>query len=604
MKMEESMKIKSIYIDGLHNARNKTYNFGDIAYLYGNNGVGKSTVLQAIQLALLGYIPGTAKNSREALLRHSPVCKIVVRLRLDDNGNDIIIERVYDSKGSKVNIVPSTFDLASVIANIELPIFNFNEFVNQTANKLKDYFIKNILPTIDGDLDWKQILTDSVSECNFTDIDEIINFGLDIIKDLEGEPINQVIAANARFKDAQSFNKSELQRLQNTVDSLIYYDDYSNTGDISSINEQLLSCNAFRDALIKYNSAMVMLMSTKTQVDELQAKQEALGGLPKHNKLVQLLSDLALKQNTITETVNTLHKQLDEVELKKASLQKIIDSEGVCPYTKIICNSMQDQIADMRSELLMITESSINLKFKYEQSKAELEEINKEIVNTKFQISEFDTISQKLGALSSSLANAPEKPNTDKTVEELDIEIEALTESKAKIEANIKYNATIENITKLKYKSELEGKALSCWVKKTDINGLQTDLMLAPFNDLANVMTNYIKKMYGREDIKAHFNISSKANSFSFGLIRDNVYIPYDLLSSGEKCLYSLALMICITNNGKSPLKLLLCDDMFDHLDSATIENTFETLKNIEDIQFIFAGVKDCKNAADVMINL
>ena len=598
------MKIKSIYIDGLHNARSKTYTFNDIAYLYGNNGVGKSTVLQAIQLALLGYIPGTAKNSREALLRHSPVSKIVVRLHLDDNGNDTIIERIYDSKGSKVNIVPSTFDLASVIANIELPIFNFNEFVSQTANKLKDYFIKNILPTVDGDLDWKQILTDSVSDCNFTNTDEIIDFGLDIIKDLEGEPINQVIAANARFKDAQSFNKSELQRLQNTVDSLIYYDDYSNTGDIGSINEQLLSCNVFRDALIKYNSAMVMLMSTKNQVSELQAKQEALGGLPKHNKLVQLLSDLALKQSKITETVNTLHKQLDEVELKKASLQKIIDSEGVCPYTKLICNSMQDQIADMRSELLMVTESSIKLKFKYEQSKAELEEINKEIVNTKFQISEFDTISQKLGVLSSSLANAPEKPNTDKTVEELDIEIEALTESKAKIEANIKYNATIENITKLKYKSELEGRALNCWVKKTDINGIQTDLMLKPFNNLADVMTSYIRQMYGREDIKAHFNISSKANSFSFGLIRDNVYIPYDLLSSGEKCLYSLALMICITNNGKSPLKLLLCDDMFDHLDSATIENTFETLKNIEDIQFIFAGVKNCKNATDIMINL
>ena len=598
------MKIKSIYIDGLHNARNKTYNFGDITYLYGNNGVGKSTVLQAIQLALLGYIPGTAKNSREALLRHSPVSKIVVRLYLDDNGNDTIIERSYDSKGTKVNIVPSTFDLTSVIANIELPIFNFNDFVNQTANKLKDYFIKNILPTTDGDLDWKQILTDSVSECNFTDTDEIINFGLDIVKDLEGEPINQVIAANTRFKDAQSFNKSELQRLQNTVDSLIYYDDYSNTGDVSSINEQLLSCNAFRDALIKYNSAMVMLMSTKNQVDELQAKQEALGGLPKHNKLVQLLSDLALKQSKLTETVNTLHKQLDEVELKKASLQKIIDSKGVCPYTKLICNSMQDQIADMRSELLMATESSINLKFKYEQSKAELEAIIKEIANTKFQISEFDTISQKLTVLSSSLSNAPEKPNIDKTVEELDIEIDALTESKAKIEANIRYNATIENITKLKYKSELEGRALNCWVKKTDINGLQTDLMLAPFNNLANVMTDYIKKMYGREDIKAHFNISSKANSFSFGLIRDNVYIPYDLLSSGEKCLYSLALMICITNNGKSPLKLLLCDDMFDHLDSATIENTFATLKKINDIQFIFAGVKDCKNALDITINL
>ena len=598
------MKIKSIYIDGLHNARNKTYNFGDIAYLYGNNGVGKSTVLQAIQLALLGYIPGTAKNSREALLRHSPVGKIVVRLHLDDNGNDTIIERIYDSKGSKVNIVPSTFNLTSVIANIELPIFNFNDFVNQTANKLKDYFIKNILPITDGNLDWKQILTDSVSECNFTDTDEIINFGLDIIKDLEGEPINQVIAANARFKDAQSFNKSELQRLQNTIDSLIYYDDCSNTEDINDVNEQLLSCNAFRDALIKYNSAIEMVQSTKAQITELQKKQEALGGSLKYNKLIQVLTELSLKRSNITAEIDILNKQLKEIESKKSELQRIVNSDGICPYTKIVCKSMQDQIAEMRSDLLITTESEISLTVKRDKLNAEVEVLNTEITSIKSRLEEFDNISQKLTTLSDSMSHIPEKPNTDKTIQELDIEIEALTESKAKIEANIRYNATIENITKLKYKSELEGRALNCWVKKTDINGLQTDLMLAPFNDLADVMTDYIKKMYGRDDIKAHFNISSKANSFSFGLIRDNVYIPYDLLSSGEKCLYSLALMICITNNGKSPLKLLLCDDMFDHLDSTAIENTFATLKKIDDIQFIFAGVKNCENASDVMINL
>ena len=65
------MKIKSIYIDGLHNAVNKTYDFGDMVYIFGHNGAGKSTILQAIQFALLGYFPGTAKT-KEAMLRHSP----------------------------------------------------------------------------------------------------------------------------------------------------------------------------------------------------------------------------------------------------------------------------------------------------------------------------------------------------------------------------------------------------------------------------------------------------------------------------------------------------------------------------------------------------
>ena len=161
----------------------------------------------------------------------------------------------------------------------------------------------------------------------------------------------------------------------------------------------------------------------------------------------------------------------------------------------------------------------------------------------------------------------------------------------------------------MKYKTELQIKALSSWVTKTDTNGLQTTLMEAPFKDLANTLTNLIGAMYGDFSIKAHFNISTKANSFSFGLIRNDIYIPYDLLSSGEKCLYTLALMICITNADKSPLKLLLCDDMFDHLDSYAIESTFDTLKaynklNEKDIQFIFAGVKECQEAKDILITV
>ena len=84
----------------------------------------------------------------------------------------------------------------------------------------------------------------------------------------------------------------------------------------------------------------------------------------------------------------------------------------------------------------------------------------------------------------------------------------------------------------------------------------------------------YIQTMYGSDSLRAKFNISAKANSFSFGLIREDKYIAYDQLSSGEKCLYTLALMICIADNSKCPLKLLLCDDMFDHLDSKAVEGT------------------------------
>ena len=67
------MKIKSVYIDGLHTVHDKTYTFEDITYLHGRNGAGKSTILNAIQFALLGYIPGHQRQR----LRYFVIPKII-----------------------------------------------------------------------------------------------------------------------------------------------------------------------------------------------------------------------------------------------------------------------------------------------------------------------------------------------------------------------------------------------------------------------------------------------------------------------------------------------------------------------------------------------
>ena len=603
------MRIKSIYIDGLHNAVAKTYEFGDIVYLFGNNGVGKSTVLQAIQFALLGYIPGTAKNSKEALLRHSPKGEIEVTISLTDteNDSDIIVNRRVTAKTTEVNTIPGNVYISDIIQDIELPIFNFNEFVGQTANKLKEYFIKNILPTTNGNLDWNQILTESILDCNFEDRDSIIEYGLSIIKDIDGEALDQVIEANTKFKAEQSFNKSELQRLQNTIDSLIYYDDYTGPTNIAEINSNLLSLNAIRDQIIKYESAASATQATKDEFARLEADINALGGKEGYDKLISMLAQLKQRNTELSNQITDRNNKLAEITALNKAADSVINSKGICPYTKSECKSILSEIDRMRNEAVQRTADIIEERSQIENLNAELNTIQTSIRQCESKIQDYQTTWNRLVTIQKTMTDLPQRPNTDKTIYDLDAEIESLTQSKSKLEANIRYNETIENITKLKFKTELEGKALANWVKKTDTNGLQTTLMVKPFDELAKSMTNYIISMYGRNDIKAHFNISTKANSFSFGLIRDNIYIPYDLLSSGEKCVYSLSLMLCIVNSIKSPLKVMLCDDMFDHLDNQAIENTFEALKqynvsNLNKIQFIFAGVKDCENANEYII--
>jgi len=605
------MKIKSIYIDGLHNAVNKTYNFGDVNYIYGNNGIGKSTILQAIQLALLGYIPGTAKNSKEALLRHSPKGKIEVTISLTDteNDSDIIVNRRITTKTTEVNIIPSEVCISDIIKDIELPIFNFNEFVGQTANKLKEYFIKNILPTSDGALNWKEILTEAISDCNFTDKDVIIKYGLDLVSDVEGGALDQVIAANTKFKDDQSFNKTELQRLQHTIESLIFYGDYTGTTNLDELNTQILSLGALRDQVIKYDSAMAARKSLDDEETKLKQRFEQLGGNAAYLKEVENTIAADAKIRELEALINAANVEISELQLKEKSNNSVINGGGLCPYTKSSCQTITDKIASLQAENA-ITSSHIA------ELKAKLTGYNNDLYNAKSTkeksaavATESQYILTRLSSLSESKKDLPAKPNTEMTAFEIDQKIAALTQDKEKLQANIQYNATIDNLTKMKYDLELKNEALAKWVKKTDTNGLQTTLMETPFKDLADTLTNLIQAMYDDSSIKAHFNISTKANSFSFGLIRNEIYIPYDLLSSGEKCLYTLALMICITNADKSPLKLLLCDDMFDHLDSKAIESTFYTLMAYnkateKHIQFIFAGVKECENAKDILITV
>lgn len=598
------MHIKSLYIDGLHNAVNKTYTFGDISYIFGNNGIGKSTILQAIQYGLLGYIPGTAKNSKEAILRHSPKGEILVRMTLIDGSNEITLERKTNQGGNKFVVVPESVQLDDITAALEVPIFNFNEFVSQTANKLKEYFIKNILPVTDGELDWSKILSDAIADNNFTDKDAILKYGMSLLSDLEGDTLSQVVHANTKFKADQTFKKSELQRLQNTIDSLIYYDDYMGPTDINALNSQIIQLGSLRDQLIKYETAVNTTKHIQEELAQLNSHIEALGGNDAYDKYTAEISKIHAAQDSTTQQINSYRTQLSELSTKNESIATVIAGNGICPYTKESCPTMSDKISSLSQTREQIKQQMAEIENHILHLNDDMTKY-RELLN-KYQtvISDFTFTWSKIESIKPSLANIPEKPDTDKTVFDLDQDIAKLTQDKEKLQANIKYNETIENITELKYEAELQSAALAKWVKVTDTNGLQTTLMQAPFEELAATMSGYIQQMYGDPELKAHFNISSKANSFSFGMIRNHVYIPYDLLSSGEKCLYALALMICIVNNGKSPLKLLLLDDAFDHLDARAIEATFTTLKNIKGIQFIFAGVKDCEAAKDIMVQV
>lgn len=597
------MKIKSVYIDGLHNADKITYNFDQITYLFGRNGAGKSTVLQAIQFALLGYIPGS--KTKAAKLRHARDGKIHVKVTLqDDSGSDIILERVLTDTIDMFNTTPENYDITPVIAELELPIFNFDEFVGQTANKLKDYFIKNILPVQDGVINWEELLTNAIKTQDIDNKREVIQQGVSLVSDLSGSPLDQAVAANEIFKNESTAIKRELDNLQGAIDSLIFYDDYTGPTNIEQLDDQIRELSLLKDSVIAYRSAEMQSENVKAQLAKAQKELDelkAIGGIELFEQGMKNTTELC---EDLSTKIQATKDEIMEMSAKASGLKFIINSGGRCQYNGEICSSISDKIPDFEAQIKEFGVKHSKLKSDLENYKADYELNHIGFENARNNINRWNDLTTKIHSLQTMVVSLPTKPNTDKTDIELAQEIKSVQDSKMKAFANQQYNATIDELTRKKFQLELELAIYKAWVKKTDVNDLQTQIMQQPFRELADKMTGYIQTMYGTDSLQANFNVEAKANSFSFGLIRDGKYIPYDLLSSGEKCLYTLALMICIIDNSKSPLKVLLLDDALDNLDDVAIENTFTALKNITNIQFILAGVKHSDNGADVVVEV
>lgn len=597
------MKIKSVYIDGLHTVHDKTYTFEDITYLHGRNGAGKSTILNAIQFALLGYIPGTSKT-KAAILRHSKDNKIVVKIVLDDNGQEIKINRILTENLNTVNITPEGYDIASVTAELELPIFNFNEFVGQTANKLKDYFIQNILPINNGTIDWDTVLKEPIKDIKCDNKDTIIQEKLATLAGLSGDPLSQTVQANQIFKDEQAACNAELKSLQGAIDSLIFYDDYTGPTNVEQLDDQIRELSLLKDSVIAYRSAEMQAASVHDKLYAAQKELDELNVIGGAELFEQGMKDTSVMCEDLSNKMQDIKDEMREIDNRINARKFVVNGKGHCQYTGSICKDMLANAEKFAIEIKELSDKKAQL-----QETCKTYETDYTIKNAQFEtarnnLNRWNTLTSQIDSLKSMISSMPAKPATDKSDIELAQEIKVLQDNKMKAFANQKYNSTIDELTKKKFDLELELAIYKAWVKATDVNGLQTEIMKQPFNKLADKMTQYIQTMYGNDSLKAHFNVEAKANSFTFGLIRDNKYIQYDLLSSGEKCLYTLALMICIIDNSKSPLKVVLLDDALDNLDDVAIENTFTALKNITNIQFILAGVKHSDNAIDVTVNI
>ena len=589
------MKIKSISFTNFHRGGTFVYQLNDAAtYFVGPNGAGKSTILEAIQLALLGYIPGYAKTN-EGIMKHCVSNNLSVNIELEGR-ESVAITRQWIRSGSSVKSTvvtdPEQYNVEEIFNEVELPIYNFSEFTNLTANKLKEWFIK-FLPNEAGDIDWDTELSESLSDsaiCSPTLL-ESVKIIIDEVTESGKEGIDLVAGVNAKLKDAVSFNKGQLQRLQGTINSLVHYDDTDND-DEDEINESIAALTKLRSEVVQWNTqyepireriANMLLPASRPDEDE-----EVI-------QLAAQVTELEKKEDELGLKIAQLRKEYNEKSSEYAQLTAIRDY--TCPYTKAQCDSIKAMFDDNQAKAKKIYDEVAALTESINALQQEKGAISRELMAAQSKKENKESQYRTLATYQSMLKDAPQAAPSDRTVEDIDAELASLNERVKKLGANRMFNELSDKLTSEKFELENDIKCLNDWVKLTGANGLQNRLIAAPFSQLKDDMTDYLTKFF-KDDVAAAFNLSEKNNSFSFGITRDGKYVEYASLSSGEKCLFTLAMMNCLLKCSGCDLQVIIVDDLLDHLDGDNASQLFDLISSQHGVQYILAGVQPCATAS------
>lgn len=616
------MKIASLTIDNMHNIDHKTFTLRDLNYLFGKNGSGKSTVLNAIQLALLGYIPGT-KQTKEAIFKHCSGNNMQVEVTFDD-GRKITRYWKRTNKGivSGDNI-SDELNISDIIKDIELPVFNFSKFISMTSNGLKDWFL-SFLPSSKNSINWNEEIDKAISDnginLTYTDFVDLCKKEADNANTNCSDTLETIRSLNTKYKELLSYKKGELSRLDSTIQSIAYYEDVDETADLNELQSELDSLNLKKSNLSYDISSVInnegILQCIENMKKEYDIDFDRYHDCPDDDEIIaglrSSIEEYDTHMNDIKTEVDESKRDSYRLNEEKKSYESILSGEGICPYTKCNCeyiseyiDSLKEKVFDIESKLDTIDDTiseKIDQLNRYEDAK----KIEQNTLDTR--LNHYSEYNSYLNNLIRAIPIPYPKSSIDmnEEIHDIDVKITEIQDNIIKIKSNLHFRSIQDKIVEDKFKCSEDIEVVKSLIDVTGVNGLQNEIMNSPFADLADNISFYLKSFFKDNDIKASFNLSTKSNSFSFGIIRNKVYLDYDILSSGEKCLYTLALLISLVKSSTSDIHLILIDDILDHLDDNKIDNLFKALYELDDIQILLAGVKPCNHsdAQKIVINM
>lgn len=586
--------IKSVFIDGLHNTSKKTYEFTNATYIYGPNGSGKSTILNAIQFALLGYIPGTPRT-KSAIMSHANQNYINVELKLADEENkEVTIYRSITKVGTRTNEVCNVtpeVDIKKITSGLELPVFDFGEFTSLSANKQKEA-LTSLLPVSNNVI---------VS----TYLKKLPSYSPNVESILSENPYKTVKTPNdaqncvSYFKQILSSLNAESKRLVSTIQSLIYYDDYTDNKTAFEIKTEINKLKTEHSEAIKRETQTLSNSKIQVKIDALRKPngnklEDDIKNDAEYNEALKAM--LSTSDYDYESDCNNLNKLRDKEASVKALISQytsVLTSGTICPILNTNCEKLQSNAESVSEKIKSLKEQYESIHAEYVSEDARIKEKyarqRKLILEEKSIKAAYD----KRDDLASQLVDISDTSGS-KPSNVVQQEIDTLTEDYSKAVANEKYQSMMSKLQNEQLSLDSKIAFTKDAIKALGENGLQSDLIKEPFEKLQKEMWKTLVADWDQKEIGVpKFIIESKSNSFNFGFERDKKFIPFQNLSSGEKCVFMTLFLVELTKLSKSALKTVIIDDLFDHLDDNKFENLVSSNTHA---QLIVAGVKKIEN--------
>ena len=558
-------------------------------------GAGKSTILQAIQLGLLGYIPGVPKKNADVFQHCNNGMLMAVKLTFDTGD---YIQRNWNKSGksvqSSLDSSLSNEEIKELTSNIELPVYDFNSFLSLSSNAQKDWLLQ-FLTSNTTKIDWQTELMSNLP-ANIQPSEKLFTTVVSLCTD-------DVKTTNTNIKQQLSMYRQMANDLSSTIQSLVYYDDAAISMSESEVVTKLDDLK-YQQSL--YNNIVRFSNQIQHITTHIEALKLQLSGMDK-DELEASLSSLDKKIHELNARKLELHAELIQIDKDISNIPAT--SSCTCPVLHIDCDKLQQHASDCETALSEYTSRRDDIRAKLDLVESEIKATTSKHNQVNNSVNQHIHLTNEVSKMQSELdklqSNCPEgyDDHTLPDINHINDEIDRYTDKLVKIRANNEYNKKVDNFTQQLVQFEQDIAVLKEWDKLTGPNGIQYKLVADNVDKFNALLSSYIAEIWGA-DYSCKFVMSETANSFKMGVTYNDIFLNYDVLSSGEKCLFMLAFMVAVTASSASPLKLIMIDDALDHLDDKHISDVFSQCKNMPDIQIVMAGVKSCDNEQIHVVHL